>query len=173
MANNYCQFSEMIEDISAEAAAWVKTVLSFDLEDGASDEDFERLFSEFKVLLSLSDEEEKVIDSENWPSFRWDLIENRRSDSPEGTYELWLYSEEGYDEEHLTVFMQALIRRFVPDYIFSLTSAETCSKLRVGEFGGGWLVITKDTVQSGSTWDAVRECVMAIEKSRKEEKEDD
>lgn len=66
--------------------------------------------------------------------------------------------------EHLEVFVRAFIRRFRPDYIFSATGAETCSKPRIGEFGGWWLVISKDQTLGGNTWDAARKAVKKMSK---------
>ena len=153
MANNYCQFSAMIENLSPEACEWVKTVLTLDFEDD---------YDEIKAMLSL---EGGGVDLENWPDFCFRIEDN--GVGADVQHDLWLYSEECFDAEHLSVFVRELICRFMPDYIFAMTSAETCSKPRVGEFGGGWMVITKDTVQGGNTWDAARECVATIEKGRR------
>ena len=48
--------------------------------------------------------------------------------------------------------MQALIKKFMPTYVFTLTCAATCSKPRIGEFGGGWIVVSRDEIHYGNTW---------------------
>lgn len=51
-------------------------------------------------------------------------------------------------------FVQSFIRKFRPSYVFSMEWAETCSKLRVGEFGGGAVIVTAKKVKwmATSTW---------------------
>ena len=49
--------------------------------------------------------------------------------------------------------MQAYIRKFRPDYIFTLSAACFCSKPRINEFGGFGLVITKDEALGENSWD--------------------
>ena len=119
MANNYSQFSEQIlEDVEDEEAA----------------------------LAFLKDELGDVDDLEYWPNFGW-MIESNLKDSGD-THSIWLYSDEGCDFNHVMAFVQALIRKFMPDYIFSLTNSDTCSKLRTqdGEPRAGgrrWLMSRK------------------------------
>jgi hypothetical protein len=131
MANNYSQFSELIHDLPLEAVAWVNEVLS--LEEDVP-EDMQRL----SELLSFEGAHVVV----NWPDFGW-KIEDGNS--------LWLYSEEYFDPGQVALFVRELICRFMPDYVFTMSWAEYCSKLRPGEFGGGWMVISKDQVEEGST----------------------
>lgn len=144
MANNYSQFSEMIEGLTPEEAEWIETVLGLDFNE---EDDLEQL----KKELALEGDH----DFDMWPYFEW---------KTEGANKcsLWLYCEEGLNEEHLTWFVQAFINKFRPDFIFSATGAATCSKPRVGEFGGWWLVISKDAVEGGNTWDAAAQCVKGL-----------
>ncbi len=147
MANSYSQFSKMIEDLSPEACEWVETVLGFDLED---QDDFDEGLAKLKEMLSL--ENDSVNLEACWPNFRWEI--DSKWVGTVARRDLWLYSEEDYDSDHLSVFVQAFIRRFMPDYIFTMTSATTCSLPRVGEFGGEWMVVSKDEVLTGDTWSA-------------------
>ena len=163
MANNYSQFSEMIENLTPEACEWVETVLTFDLDDydGDNDDGAEERHTELKALLSL---EGDGVDLEYWPSFEWKIEGSGVGASVK--HSLWLYSEEGCDYEHVEIFVRELICRFMPDYIFTMTSAETCSKPRLGEFGGGWLVIHKDGAEGGNTWDAASDVAKHIKEGR-------
>lgn len=151
MANNYSQFSETIEGLTAEETAWINTVLKLDandLDDDGTGGERSQLMSE----LSLEGDH----DLDMWPCFEWAI------QGKEEPY-LWLHSEEGHLDEHLIWFVQAFINKFRPDFIFSVTGSATCSKPRIGEFGGWWLVISKDDVQGGNTWDAAKAAVEALQ----------
>jgi hypothetical protein len=154
MANNYAQFSEYIEDLTPAACEWVETVLGFDLDD---QDDPDEGLAKLKTLLSL---EGDGVNLEYWPNFCWKI--EGSGVGPDVKHSLWLYCEEGYDGEQLAVFVRELICRFMPDYIFTMTVAETCSKPRVGEFGGGWMVISKDEVMGGNTWDEAEKHAEAL-----------
>ena len=150
MANNYSQFSEAICKITPEERDWINLVLHLDVEE---DEEREQLYQ--ALGLDGSKEQLPTADElECWPQFEWSL-------DSEG--DLWLYSDEGANLEHLEYFVGAFIRKFRPDYIFKATGSETCSKPRIGEFGGWWLVISRDKVQGGNTWDAATEAAKKIQ----------
>jgi hypothetical protein len=147
MANNYQQFSESITDLTPEAKAWCKKLLDMEVE---SEEEIKELEKE------LSLEGDHGLDLEWWPGFGWELRDSS----------LWLYSEEGCDTQLLAIFVRELICRFMPDYIFSMSTADYCSKLRIGEFGGTWMVISREGIEGGSTWGAAEEVEEAIRKRR-------
>jgi hypothetical protein len=67
----------------------------------------------------------------------------------------WLYSEESFDPDQLATAVQAFLATFRPDQYFTMTWAEYCSKPRIGEFGGGWMVVTADDVKMGGTWTSI------------------
>lgn len=137
MTDNYSQFSEMIDAISGEEASWIETVLKLYAED-----DVER--AQLMKELAL----EGDVDLDMWPHFEWVIRDG-----------LWLYCEEDFTEDHLCWFVQAFINKFRPDMIFSVTGASTCSKPRIGEFGGWWLVISKDEIKGGGSWSSAEEAV--------------
>lgn len=72
-----------------------------------------------------------------WPLFNWEFI-------GEDSSHLWFHSDESDDLEQLLNFVQRFIRKFRPEYVFRITWAFSCSKPRIGSFGGGWAVIGKD-----------------------------
>lgn len=146
MANNYSQFSEMITGLLPDEKRWVNDILTLDVEE--SDENVVRL----KEELAL----EGVVDLDDWPNFCWQF---------DGDNDLWLYSEECCDYDHVAWFVSAFINNFRSEFIFSLTSADTCSRPRVGEFGGGWMVVSRSEIRGGNTWDAARECVEEFKKN--------
>lgn len=150
MANNYTFFSEMITGLSPEAVAWVETILALNIEED------EAALKELRYELGL-DEKTNEDDLASWPAFQWQIEGAEKN-------KLWLYSEEGLIDDHLIWFVQALIRKFLPsDYVFTASFACTCSKPRVGEFGGYWLAISKDKVESGNTWDAASEAAVKLQ----------
>jgi len=156
MADHYTQFSEMIEGITPEQAEWIETVLGFDTDDpkfGAEDTALAALGD----LLGLKLEEVKERDLEWWPGFEWQV---------KGAEEcsLWMHCDEGFQESCLIAFIQAYFRKFDPEGVFKASMAHTCSKPRLNEFGGGWLVITKDEVKAGNTWDAADDALKELGK---------
>lgn len=145
MANNYTQFSEVIDDIQPEEAEWIKQILSLDI----AQEDEKKDLLEMLGLEKLDDD-----DADGWPRFEWDLEDKEAV--------LWLYAEEWANTDHLAWFVQAFIKKFRPETIFQATGADYCSKLRVGEFGGWWLVVSKDHILAGNTWQSAREAIESL-----------
>lgn len=137
MANNYSQFSEgMFENLTAEEEAWITEVLK--------EKDTE------KVQDLLGDVQ---FDAYMWPGFQFEIEEERRfsgSEKEEVVRYLWLYSNECVCSDNVIAFLQAFIREFRPSAVVSFTWADYCSRLRVGEFGGGWGVITAEKYETGS-----------------------
>ena len=134
MANNYSQFSEEIGGVTPEEAAWIEKTLRRDTDDAGERKE---------LMKELALEGEHDLDC--WPCFEWEF-ENNKSN-------LWLYAEENANIDHLAWFVQAFLVKFRPTEIFKATGADYCSKLRVGEFGGWWLVISAKEILCGNTWD--------------------
>ena len=146
MSNSYSQFSEQIAELTPEMAEWIETVLGLDALEG---DDLEKLVKELGIV-------DKEVDLDMWPNFNWKLEGAQKCS-------LWLYCDEGLTEDHLILFVQALIRKFMPDYVFSATGSCTESKPLLGAFGGWWLVISKDDVKGGNTWDAAQAAVKELQ----------
>lgn len=152
MANSYTQFSEEIEDITSEEAKWIDEVLRFDYSE--SEEDGPAI-ARLARLLGRKKKELGDVDLDCWPGFEWST-----KGAEKGT--LWLYCEEGFQEGNLVIFIQSFIRKFRPDYVFKMSAACFCDKMRLGEFGGIWLAISKDQVEAGNTWDAAQAALEAL-----------
>lgn len=56
--------------------------------------------------------------------------------------ELWIYAEEGGTPEYVVPLAQAYLEKFDPDGSLGFCWADTCSKPRLDEFGGGAVFIT-------------------------------
>lgn len=138
IANNYTQFSEMIEELTDSERSWLENIPDRgDFEDNPDiEEDWEKEFGAALIDYGLDiDGLDDTLDY--FPSFEFKL-------ESDGGW--WIYAEEGGDLGHVGCIVQAFIKKFRPDFIFKLTWADYCSKLRLGEFGGGCLVVSKDEV---------------------------
>jgi predicted transcriptional regulator len=77
-------------------------------------------------------------------------------DTPDGWgRHLWLYTEEWGSPERVAHLVQKFLRQFRPKECWSLTYATTCSKARVGEFGGGAVFVTADQAVWQDAYDFV------------------
>jgi hypothetical protein len=133
MANNYTQFSEgMFENLTAEEEKWITEVLNEDAEEDPE-----------KVQKLLGDIQ---FEADMWPGFQFKIEEENK------VRYLWLYAEESAWCDNVIAFLQAFIREFRPDAVVSFTWADYCSRLRVGEFGGGWGVVTAEKYETGSAF---------------------
>jgi len=65
---------------------------------------------------------------------------------------VWVYSEDSADIGALADIVADFQLRFEVDEPWTLTWAETCSKPRVGQFGGGGVVVYRGKVSWLNTW---------------------
>jgi hypothetical protein len=130
MADNYQQFSEILFIDNARQRAWLELVLAAHVMTDAQ----EQTLRDAGIRLA-------AIDRESWPGFEWKFDPN---DS--GRRDLWLYAEDYGNVSHVAEFIRAFLARFRPDDCWQLAWSETCSKLHVGEFGGGGLFVTARSV---------------------------
>jgi len=73
-------------------------------------------------------------------------------DEDRGRY-LWIHSEEHGCVDRVAHLVQKFLRAFRPDACWSLTHAGTCSKPRVGEFGGGAVFVTATDIKYFDAWE--------------------
>lgn len=134
MANNYLQFSEMIDGLTDEEIKYFQGVCGYE------------------PPLDLEGKP-----YEGWEPPAWYDVDSEglgfSAEIDEGTRELWVYAEEYGNLGTLEALVLEFIQKFRPDYIFTLSFAETCSKMRVGEFGGGAMIISREGAKSISTYD--------------------
>lgn len=146
MANYYTQFSEVIPNLTEEEKAWLERALQdTDLLSDNEELEWENAFGDI---------------FEHGVQFEHQFIENPNSSY--GNY-LWVHASEGCVEE-LIALVQAFLARFRPTESWFMSWAATCSKPRVGEFGGGWAVVTADNVESGTTWDGKAHSIIEEQK---------
>jgi hypothetical protein len=152
MADNYLQFSETLDNLTKPEADWLagqleciavtneKTYPLDELPDDVAQEDLT-----YRGPRFLADG--KQID--RWggePDFCW-CFRDKQEHFRRGRH-LWLYSE-GYGSiDQVVCLVRKFLKRFRPNDVWTLTYAATCSKPRVGEFGGGAVIVTAKRV----TW---------------------
>ena len=134
MSNNYTQSSVEFK-VPRKAVDWVNKVLRLE---------FEHDWAELGEELGFTNEDQ-LSNTESWPGFRteWEV----RDSQPY----LYVFHDENIDLEHVEVFVTALLRRFDPDGTVVLEVAETCDRPRPGQFGGGFMIITKDQTLGGNS----------------------
>ena len=150
MADHYTGFSEMIKHITAEEQKWIEGIPqaeSFEEDTQYENED------QWKKALVIALETHGIavedMELSVFPNFEHEIHDHHGSTHPSW----WIYTEEWAHIDHAGHVVQAFIRKFRPDYVFKLTWCEYCSKPRIGEFGGGWMVASKDEIVFGNTWE--------------------
>lgn len=125
MANNYTQFSEMIPCETGEQQEW--------------------LMQELAVAVKGEERPDPVCEFEEEPPHP--ACEFEAND--EG---VWVCARESGDLDALADVVVAFQNVFGIEESWTLTWADTCSKPRVGEFGGGGLVVYRGKVSWLNTW---------------------
>ena len=136
MADNYTLFSATLDNITEEERVWWEeevSPLSID-----ADEDDIKVFA-FKMGI----EEEAA---EYYPEFEWAYQAYHNH--------IWIYSEEGGNLENVANTVKTFLAKFRPNEIWSMEFAFTCSKPRIGEFGGGAMIVTATDIKwlNTTTW---------------------
>ncbi|HEX3654934.1 MAG TPA: hypothetical protein VGG64_15185 [Pirellulales bacterium] len=156
MANNYLEFSEVLDQLTEDERRWLEeqleTVFVFGdheytaqtLPSDLSEEDAD--WTGLRVLRDFPDDEGGETD-----------FEFAFYDDPENGQYLWFCANEGGDPGQVGHLVQKFLRQFRRDQCWSLTYATTCSKPRIGEFSGGALFVTADSVELIDAHDIVEQ----------------
>jgi hypothetical protein len=146
MADYYLQFSEVIANLTEQEEAWLEEQLQPIRVFG------DREYPEDAVPAELTSTEEEWSgvrflrdDPDHDP--KWDVLGFEyyfHEDNDPGGWgrHLWLYAEESGNADNVAWLVRKFLKRFRPDQCWWLTYATTCSKPRVGEFGGGAVFVT-------------------------------
>lgn len=136
MANNYLQFSEELT-IHRREAPWFRALLDA-LDDELLTEPTHNTFGGGKI-----DKAFKAIRA--WPAWNGslDFQYEVRDDS------VWFFSEEAGEPYLVGLVVQQYFKIFCKrgNPIFKLTWASFCDKLRLGEFDGGGMIVTRDHIE--------------------------
>ena len=143
MADNYLEFSETLDTLTPEEAAWLEQQLGEDQDTGCP-----------VFLLNYEDRDPDDTDC----GFAYSFEES------DGIRHLWLYADESGNADHAAHLVQKFLKQFRPDQCWSLTYATTCSKLRVGEFAGGAVFVTADEIRTQNAYDFIEDCTKAFQR---------
>jgi hypothetical protein len=150
VADNYLEFSEVIANLTEPEEAWLKEQLQPIHVFG------DKEYPEDAVPAGLADKDA------DWTGVRFlrdkgdydpqcDVLGFEFSfhdDRDPGGWgrHLWVYEEESGWPDNFAWLVQKFLKKFRPGQCWSLSYAVTCSKPRVGEFGGGAAFVTADTI---------------------------
>jgi len=165
MANNYLNFSEVLNHLNEDEAAWLRgqleVVYVFGDEEFPEDEIPDRLRGvepDWYGARTWRDMDGYDPDDGELVGFEYQFAE----DTDWGRY-LWIYAEEWGNVDHVAHFVQKFLKKFRPDRWWSLQYALTCSKLRVGSLGGGAVFVTASEIKQDSTFAFVDRCHQEFE----------
>jgi len=163
VANNYLEFSETLGPLTKKQEAWLQQQLEPIVvvngtefpEDDAPECDE----PDYRGLRFLRDYED-LDDNADTPGFGV-AFQGTGKDR-----QAWLHATEGGDPGRVAHLVQKFLKRFRLNQCWSLTYATTCSKPRLGEFGGGAVVVTTDNIRWNNAYDFVEEQRSAFERRR-------
>jgi hypothetical protein len=170
VAENYLDFSEIIANLSEPEEAYLKKQLQSIRVYGAKE------YPEDAVPAELADTEP------DWAGVRF--LQDKTDHDPQcdalgfqynfhddhdtegwGRH-LWLYTEGWGDASNVAHLVKKFLKTFRPYECWSLTYSTTCSKPRIGEFGGGAVFVTADTIQWENAYDFIEDQRVAFEAKR-------
>lgn len=155
MANNYLQSSCTIPNLTEKEAAWLRRILEALDEREDIDAREERW-----LLKELGPEAIRHCENAGNLGFSFE------------PKELWLSGEEFFNVNLAIEVMQKFLQKFRPDSWLSFTYSETCSSMRVGEFGGGGMFVTAEKVEwiNASLWIRERQKAFEVKKRTRKAK---
>ena len=153
MSNNHLEFSEVIPQLSDREACWLQDQLQVvyvfgdkEYADNEVPDDLEPDDAEWIGCRAYRDMPGCEPDDAENVGFGYEFSGDDK-DEDWGRY-VWLHADEWGDVERVAHLVQKFLKEFRPEGCWSLTWATTCSKPRVGEFGGGAVFVTATEI----TW---------------------
>lgn len=162
MANNYCQGSETFEFTDPSHKAWFEIALE---EVSVFWDDSLKALDEDRVGWREVTADDDVESEYSTKRFRLETLENYSGDDAWGLeylgfdYDIsdtgiWFYGEENINIERVADLMHMFFKENnIHDQCFTMECASTCSKPRVGEFGGGAVFVTSGAIEGMSTYE--------------------
>jgi len=135
MANNYCQYSIAVSIHNRAERAWLLSHTSIDPEE-LEEKELEKFCALFELTKS------DVLDW-GWPPGTVDIDEHAD--------EAYFYEEEGANLDIVASFISTFLREHNRKDVVLLQWADSCSKPRTDEFGGGAIAISADGYEIEST----------------------
>lgn len=165
MANNYVQMSEQY-DLNPEQVKWFQDFLKLCEEflDLYEDGNATQLARLAKILTGTEvdgNDESVLSELEDQVSEATGQIDLNVKEKT-----IWFADQDG---EYVNVNMvcnvlTSMLEETNDSRVLTGTTAETCSKPRVGEFGGGWYAVSATEIRSGNSWDAAAEAAEEMAK---------
>jgi hypothetical protein len=160
MANNYLLFSEVLPHLTDSQIAWLQEQLQqiyviqgrqYLEEEVPAELDADQAeWSGCRAFLDMADYDAEFDEGAGF-EYRFHL----EPDEDWGRH-LWLYAEESGNVSRVAHLVQKFLRTFRQQDCWSLTYALTCSKPRVGEFGGGAVFVTASEIKWECTDDFIQ-----------------
>ena len=151
MANNYLQFSEVIPQLTTQEADWLRgqleVVCVFGEQEHPEDKLPPGLDRDKADWIGCRAYRDMLGYDPEWgedAGFEYEFSQDDR-DKEWGRH-LWLHADESGTIDRIAHLVQKFLKAFRPDESWSLTWAVSCSKPRVGEFGGGAVFVTAEEV---------------------------
>ncbi len=164
MADNYLEFCEVLDDLTDKEVEWLKSQLTVvyvfgdhefvedDIPAGHDPAD-----ADFVGCRAYRDMEMYDPDLGEPPGFSYEFVPANEA----GGGQRLLFYADGHDcLDRLAHLVQKFLHQFSPGKYWSLTYSITCSKPRVGEFGGGGLFVTARDIQWFDVYELVEQSRM-------------
>ena len=159
MADYYTQFSFRVS-VPGRQIAWLERLheTCLDLAENGDDAELWR-------RPTLDAEESRLISAATYVLARCDGYGygNRIYFQSETDGSWIIYADEQGDPLCMGRMLQEMLCRFESDACITFTYAKTCSKPRVGAFGGGAVLVTKNIAQVSDTAETVEDLANAFE----------
>lgn len=153
MADYYTLFSEALVLDNAEQAQWMRDQLDPGLLDRLRDFENEQ-HAKSSTSITTPDWAKDAVLARHIFSGDGDASFEFTIEGPdrEQKYSITFYSEESGDVDAILALVQAYLKKFAPQQRFGLGWANTCSKSRVGDFGGGAAFVTANKIEQINTF---------------------
>jgi len=162
MADNYTEFSEVIPKLNEKEEAWLKEQVEIvyvfgeeEYTDATLPKDRSSDEADWVGCRAFRDVKDYDCSAGADAGFQYEFCDS-------GEFEdygrhLWLYAQDWGYVDNVVHLVQEFLKAFRPDDCWSLTWSTTCSKPKVGEFGGGAVFVTAERVEHQDTWAFVEE----------------
>ena len=137
MANNYLQYAVEVTGLTDEEIAWLWQALTWDLSEEQAKAEAQGADPDTVTPPGWWEEDAECV------GLSYELDQEHR--------EVLLYAEEHGNAGCAAELLFAFVTEFRPAAIYTIEWAETCSRMRPGEFGGGACVISHEGIRWHST----------------------
>ena len=157
MADNYTEFSEVIPKLNEKEEGWLKDQLEIvyvfgekEYTDDTLPKDRSSDDADWVGCRVFRDVEDYECDAGADAGFQYEFCD---SDDEDYGRHLWMYAQDWGYVDNAVQLVQKFLKTFRPDDCWSLAWATTCSKPKLGEFGGGAVFVTAKQVEHQDTWE--------------------